>query len=192
MTSIAVVKKNGYGAIAADTLSKWGYTKEPAEYVVNHEKIFKVGNSYIGVAGSITTGIALEIALKKLGDKIKLNNINDIFLTWNKLHKTLKEEFFLNAQEGDDKPYETSRMDVLIANPYGIFGVGPYRSVQEFTRFYAYGSGNEYAQGAMYAIYDDPNKSAEEIATIGIRAAAEFDEDTGSPITSYAFKLRKS
>lgn len=192
MSTITVVKKNGYVAIAADTLTKWGYTKESAEYIVNHEKIMKVGSSYLGVTGSVTNGLALRIYFSEVDTKAKLNSISDIFTTWNKLHRVLKDEYFLIANESnEDKSYETSRMDVLIANPYGIFGVGPYRSVQEFTKFYSYGSGCDYAQGAMYSRYDDADKSAEEIARLGINAAAEFDEDTGLPLTSHVVKLRK-
>jgi ATP-dependent HslUV protease subunit HslV len=190
MSTITVVKKNGYAAIAADTLTKWGYSKEPADYVVNHEKIIKVGSNYIGVAGSVTTGLALKAYFSKLSATANLNSVDKIFHTWNKLHRVLKEEYFLNASESDDRAYESSRMDALIANPYGIFGVGPYRSVQEFTKFYSYGRGSDYAQGAMYAIYD-ADESAEGIARVGVQAAAEFDEDSGLPITSYAIKLRK-
>jgi ATP-dependent protease HslVU (ClpYQ) peptidase subunit len=192
MTSIAVVKKDGYVAIAADTLTKWGYAKESAEYVANHEKIFKLGGSYVGMSGSVGSGVALKIVLRRMGNKAKLNNVEDIFMTWNEIHRTLKDEFFLNPHESDERSFETSRMTVLIANPYGIFGIGEYRSVQEFTKFHAYGSGNEYAQGAMYAAYDEAGKSAEEIARLGVEAAVEFDEDTGLPIMSYALKLRKS
>ncbi|HEX8457657.1 MAG TPA: hypothetical protein VF656_10190 [Pyrinomonadaceae bacterium] len=192
MTSIAVVKKDGYVAIAADTLTKWGYAKESAEYVVNNEKIFRAGGGYVGVSGSVAAELALRIIFKRLGSKSKLNNVTDIFTTWNRIHRTLKDEFFLNAHDSDDRSFETSRMNVLIANPYGIFGIGEYRSVQEFAKFYAYGSGNEYAQGAMYAVYQEAGMSAEEIARRGVEAAAEFDEDTGLPITSYVLKLRKS
>src|SRR3954462_9133064 len=46
MTTIAVVRKNGYAAIAADTMTKWGTGKETASYIVNHGKIFQVGNTY--------------------------------------------------------------------------------------------------------------------------------------------------
>ncbi len=190
MSTITVVKKNGYVAIAADTLTKWGYSKESADYIVNHEKIIKVGSSYVGVAGSVTTDLALRIYFSKLGAKAKLNSVADIFQTWNKLHRVLKQDYFLNSNESDDKAYESSRMEALIANPYGVFGVGPYRSVQEFTKFYAYGSGCDYAQGAMYAIYDG-NESAEEIARFGVQTATEFDEDSGLPITSHAIKLRR-
>ncbi|HTE16485.1 MAG TPA: hypothetical protein VK642_15545 [Burkholderiales bacterium] len=40
MTTIAVVRKDGYVAIAADTMTKWGTGKETAEYVVNNHKTF--------------------------------------------------------------------------------------------------------------------------------------------------------
>lgn len=190
MSTITVVRKDGYVAIAADTLTKWGYRKESAEYVVNHEKIIKAGPNYIGVCGSLTTDLALRAHFSKHGAKIKLHSVADIFEAWNRLHRILKDEYFLNSNEGEDRAYESSRMDAVIANPYGIFGVGAYRSVQEFTKFYAYGSGGDYAQGAMYAVYDT-DKSAEEIARRGVQAAAEFDEDSGLPITSYAIKLRR-
>jgi ATP-dependent protease HslVU (ClpYQ) peptidase subunit len=55
--------------------------------------------------------------------------------------------------------------------------------VQEFSRFYAYGQGSDYAMGAMYALYDDPGRSAEDIVRLGLEAAAEFDHSTGLPIT---------
>ena len=91
----------------------------------------------------------------------------------------------MNPNERSEDSYESTRMDVLIANPHGIFGVSAYRHVQQFTKFYSYGNGNEYATGAMYAIYDDPSKSAEDIARLGIQAAIEFEDSSGLPIISY-------
>ena len=64
-------------------------------------------------------------------------------------------------------------MDVLIANRHGIFGVGADRAVQEFAKFYAFGYGCEYALGAMFAAYEDPARSAEDVARLGVEAAAE-------------------
>jgi hypothetical protein len=48
MTTIVAVKKNGYATIAADTLSLWGNMKESAEHIVNHEKILKFQDNYLG------------------------------------------------------------------------------------------------------------------------------------------------
>lgn len=192
MTVIVVTKKSGYVAIAADTLTKWGYRKEPAEYVVNHEKILKVGSSYVGMAGSATGDLALRDYFSKSGAKANFGSVEEIFRVWNRVHRALKENYFLNAEEKDERAFESSHVDVLIANYQGIFGVSSYRMVQEFSRFYAYGSGSEYAMGAMYAVYENAEMTAESIARIGVQAAAEFDENTGLPITSYVVKQRKS
>ena len=51
MTTVAVVRKQGVAAVAADTLTKWGSAKESALYIANHEKILKVGESLIAVTG---------------------------------------------------------------------------------------------------------------------------------------------
>ena len=42
----------------------------------------------------------------------------------------------------------------------------------------------------MRAVYDDPAKSAEDIARIGIEVAAEFDDATALPMHSYTVKLK--
>jgi ATP-dependent protease HslVU (ClpYQ) peptidase subunit len=81
---------------------------------------------------------------------------------------------------------------VLILNPAGIFGIAAHRTVQEFSKFYAFGSGGDVALGVMYATYDNPKRSAEDIARHAIEGAAEFDDSTGAPVTSYAVKLRKA
>jgi ATP-dependent protease HslVU (ClpYQ) peptidase subunit len=80
-------------------------------------------------------------------------------------------------------------MDVLIVNPQGIFGVAAHRTVQEFSRFYAYGSGSDYALGALFSAYDDPRRDAEQLARHAIEAAVEFDDGTGAPITSHSVRL---
>ena len=79
----------------------------------------------------------------------------------------------------------------MIANPNGIFGLSSYRFVQEFSKFYANGSGSVYALGALFAVYNDENKTGEEIAHLGVTAGTEFDDASGLPITSYTFKLNQ-
>src|SRR5262249_21386298 len=93
----------------------------------------------------------------------------------------LKEDYFLNPSEDSADEFESSRFDCLIANRSGIFGLYALRSVQEYTRFYAFGSGYAYALGAMHAVYDKAN-SAEEVVRAGLEASAEFDGPTGLPI----------
>ena len=72
----------------------------------------------------------------------------------------LKDEAFLNPKEEDDDPYESSQMTVMIANPSGIFAVYSMREVFEFDRFWAIGSGRDFALGAMYTLYAKAKRAA--------------------------------
>ena len=89
----------------------------------------------------------------------------------------------------DEEDFETFRGDLLIINPNGIFGLSSYRYVQEYSKFYANGSGLEYSLGAMYAVYNDAQKSASDIAEIGVKAGVEFDDGSALPIHSYSLDL---
>jgi ATP-dependent HslUV protease, peptidase subunit HslV len=191
MTTIAVVKKDGIAAIAADTLTKWGSAKESAAYITNHEKILRVGDSYLAITGSATFKMVLKDYFESATD-VRLSTTPEIFRTWNRLHSALKERYFLMPEEDKEDALESSRMDVLIANPRGIFGVSGHRTVQEFSRFYAYGSGSDYALGALYSAYDLTGRSAEELARHAIETANEFDDGTGLPITSFTLRLNGS
>jgi ATP-dependent protease HslVU (ClpYQ) peptidase subunit len=190
MTTIVAVKKDGFVAIAADTLTTFGNTKESAIYVVNHEKIFKYRENYLAMTGWGSSQQALEDYLSKTKKKISFDNVADIFRAGLLIHKALKDNYFLRPDDNDSDSFETSRADILIANAYGIFSLTEYRYVQEFSRFYAYGSGDEYAIGAMFAVYEDESKTAEDIARIGINAGAEFDDGTSLPMNCYTVKLK--
>lgn len=191
MTTIAVVRKDGYAAIAADTMTKWGSGKESAEYVVNHGKIFRVGDTYLGVTGNATFQAILRDYFARPRVYAQFDTPVGIFKTWQKLHAVLKQDYYLVAGHGEDDSIESSRMDVLLMNPSGIFGVAAHRTVQEFSKFYAFGSGGDIAMGVMYATYGERRRSAEDIARKAIEGAAEFDDSTGTPVISYAVKLRR-
>lgn len=192
MSTVTVVRKDGYSAIACDTLTKWGTGKEPAAYIANHDKIIRVGDSFVAITGAVTFRHALEEFFGAPDAPTRLHSPLQIFRAWQQLHTALKEQYFLLPEEDKDEGLESSRIDVLIANPAGIFGVSAHRTVQEFSKFYAYGSGADYALGALYSTYDTPGRSAEELARFGVEAAAEFDDGTALPIVSYAVRLDKN
>jgi ATP-dependent protease HslVU (ClpYQ) peptidase subunit len=191
VTTIAVVRKNGYAAIAADTLTKWGSGKESAAYVANNAKIVRVGDSYIAGSGTSTFKLILRDYFDQRGVPARFDNAINLFKTWQAFHTALKERYFLVAVGDKDDTIESSKFDVLIANPHGIFGVGAHRTVQEYRKFYAIGTGTDLALGAMYAAYDRPRLSAEQVARLAVEAAAEFDDGTGLPVVSHAVRLRR-
>jgi ATP-dependent HslUV protease subunit HslV len=188
MTTLAVVKKKSQIAIAADTLTKWGTSKESAAYVANHEKILQVGDTFIAITGTTTFKLILQEYFANLETPPPLDSVQSIFRAWQDLHASMKERFFLNPTEDKEDDLESSRIHVLLANPHGIFGVGAHRTVQEFSKFYSYGAGSEYATGALFAAYDNPKLDAEALARLAIECAIEFDDSTGGPITSFVLK----
>lgn len=189
MSTITIARKGRRAAIAADTLTTWGSLKESARYVVNHEKILRVGDSYLAVSGSASLQLALADYFSRLRKPPPLRSVRDIFGTWLGLHAALKDRYFVNPEEEEHWSVESSQATAVIGNRRGIFMVGPDRTVQEYSRFYACGSGSEVALGAMFVAYDLDGASAEAIARLGVEAAAEFDDGTGLPVTSVVIEL---
>jgi ATP-dependent protease HslVU (ClpYQ) peptidase subunit len=187
VTTIVVVKKNGEIAVASDALVTFGETRLPHGYEVN-EKIFRVGESYIGLAGSTAHFAVLAEALRGLGDDCKLGSRMQVFSTFQRLHAVLKERYFLNPKEDDSDPYESSQITAVIANASGIYGVYSYREVFSFDKFWGIGSGRNFALGAMYAAYETAT-SALQVAEIGVRAGCEFDKSSALPVRAFSLPL---
>jgi len=140
----------GSAAIASDSLN-FSETRLPDGYEANL-KLFRVGNSVIGTVGSIAHLPVLQQALASLApEDVQLHRREGIFETFVDLRPRLKQRFFLNTKEQGSEPYESSQFSILIADRSGIFGVGSYREVFEFPRFWAIGSGRRFALGAMHA-----------------------------------------
>ena len=190
MTTIVAVKKNGTVAIAADSLTTFGDTRLGRQYKGEHDKILKIGGSYIGLCGSSAHHLVISALLPKLED-VKLGSRMEVYETFRRLHPILKEQGYLNPKEDEDDPYESSQITALIVNSTGIYGVYSYREVFDYDRFWGIGSGRNFALGAMFAAYDRC-KTAAEVAKIGVMAGAEFDTATQGPIVLNTVKLKRS
>src|SRR5919107_412847 len=127
MSTIVAVKKNGQVAIAADTLTMWGSMKESAEHVANNEKILKFQDNYLAFTGSASFRLVVGHWLGNVRRKPKLDSVESIFDAWLEFHRDLKEKYFLRPDDQETDDFETSRMNVLIVNPSGIFSVGVLR-----------------------------------------------------------------
>ena len=73
-------------------------------------------------------------------------------------------------------------------NSKGIFGVYSLREVSEYHKFWAIGSGSEFALGAMHVLYDRLD-SAQEIAEAAVEAGCEFNTASGLPISFQVMQL---
>ena len=187
MSTVVAVKKNGFIAIAADTLSSMGRMKLSATYQKNAGKILRLGASYVGLTGYAVHQQVLEHAFGSAAEAPRFSSAAEIFGVLLQLHQKLRQEYFLIPRGDQDDPYESTQMNMLIVSPFGIFGVGTLRTVTEYDRFWAAGSGMEYALGASHALYDRPG-DARTIAEAAVLASIEFDACTGAPVESYVVR----
>lgn len=189
MTTIAVAKKNGEVAIAADSLTTFGDIRLPRHHKRAHDKLLHMHGSHLGICGSSAHHLVLESAIAKLED-VKLGSRTDVYETFRRLHPVLKEHAFLNPKEEEDDPDESSQITALITNETGAYGVFSLREVFDYDRFWAIGSGCRFALGAMHAVWDTL-QTAEEIAKAGVAAGIEFDTASAGPIVCHTVKLAK-
>jgi ATP-dependent HslUV protease subunit HslV len=185
MTTCVVVRKNNEIAIASDSLVTFGDTRLSNAYEAN-EKIFRVGDSYVTLAGTAAHFPVMRKLLTEMAEECRLGSRDDVFETFSKVHQILKEKYYLNTKEDEEDPYESSQITALIANPHGIFGVYSLREVFSFDRFWGIGSGRNFALGAMHAVYGRL-ETAREIAEIGVQAGAEFDKSSSAPFRVFSF-----
>ncbi len=188
MSTVVIVRKNNTACIAADSLTSFGDTKQAAEFVVNSDKIIQFNDFYMGIVGSAAHNLVLKSLFKNHADKIDFTDQLAIFNSLKQIHPILKEEYFLNSKEEDEDPYESSRVDSLLMTKKGIYGLYSLREVDEYTQFWAVGSGAEYALGAMFSVYDQLD-SAEQIARTGVKAGAKFDNASDLPMTAFSIQL---
>lgn len=193
MSTIVAVLKNNTACIAADSLTSFGDTRQASEFVTDSDKILRftgvASDNYMGIVGSAAHHLVMQNLIINHADKIDFSNRLTIFNTLKTIHPILKEEYFLNSKEDEEDSYESSRVDALIMNSNGIFGLYSLREVDQYSRFWAVGSGSEFALGAMQAVYNHFD-NADQIAEAGILAGTTFDTASALPMTSYTMAIR--
>ena len=88
MTTLAVVKKKGVVAIAADSGETLGSCLLPAEYVEQPSKIVKVGRSFVAICGSAAHGRVIASLARRHRSAFKL----DLNVKWRSNGRTSSQE----------------------------------------------------------------------------------------------------
>jgi len=189
MSIICGAIKNGVVAISSDTLQSYGSIKISSSHIKNSNKLYSVNGSVIGIVGWNAISDMIEHLIINDKKVFKLSNRMEIFSTLKELHKKMKDEYYIETKEDeDDQPVESSQLEALIINKYGLFEIGSYREVNEFNTFWAIGSGQKIALGAMHSLYG--NKiTARAIVEAGVKAAAEFNDSCSLPLNTKTIKL---
>src|ERR1035438_6924303 len=119
MSTLVIVRQGNRAAIAADSLFTEGSTKVPPQNKVNHHKIHKCENAYVGFTGWAAMHNIFESILERYPRDLDFRSRKHIFETFRHLHTKLKEDYFINTREKDDQPVESSQWDCLIVSPSG-------------------------------------------------------------------------
>jgi ATP-dependent protease HslVU (ClpYQ) peptidase subunit len=189
MSTLVVVKKNGYATIACDSLSTDGSITVCPENKINNHKFFKHGDSFIGLVGWSNFNDILENILKDDSADLEFANRSAIFNSLIYIHQKMKDEYFIETSENDDQPVESSQMDGLVISPHGIFEFDSYRGVDEYSKYWALGSGRRFALGALYSAYDS-EQTSEEIAITAVKASCSFDDGSALPVLFETIELK--
>lgn len=190
MGVVLAIKKKGEICIVSDSMTiSGGSRKQNAEHIINCEKIIQWGSSYIGLASHPAWPLVLQSYISQVKHKAALNSRDKIFYELLKMHQVLKEKYHLSSCGDEGDSFESIGFESLIINAWGIFKTYELRSVQQFIRFAAVGSGAQYALGALHALYDRCD-SAEEIAREALHAVVEFEDSSGLPGIFYTVKSK--
>ena len=187
MSIIVAVNKNGQIAVAADTVHLYGTRREYRDNIVGRPKVRKIGRSYIGGVGWAVYDNILNHYVRSLKRMPTLRDEPAIFDFFLKLWKNLKDRYqVVNDQPVNEEqsPFASIDSEFLVANRQGIFQVDANLTVTRFARYTAIGSGDRFAHGVLYALFDS-RLSAEQLARRAAEAAVYFDQDCGGEIEVY-------
>jgi len=181
MSIIVAVKKQNKCVIAADGLTTYGSICSQPGNRVNNSKLIQAGNCYFGLVGWAAIQTIFEDLALKYDDLFHLKSRQQLFQSALKIHKILEEDYFIETNEEDDQPVDSSQFSGLFITENSIFDVDSYREVNEYEKFWAIGSGKQFALGSLESTYErleDPI----EIAKEAIRVACLYNDDCGFPI----------
>jgi ATP-dependent HslUV protease subunit HslV len=183
MSTIVVVRKGKSASMAADTLTSFGEKRLSERFDAHPEKILLLGKCVVGLIGSPVHRLVLQ-SLDSAGIAMpEIASRSQLFDFLREIHPKLKDDYFLNPVDDPRDPYETNHMDMLVMTKYGIFGALSLREAYEYNRFWALGSGAEYALGAMQTVYGT-DMTADQIAKVGVEAACVFDSGSAAETVS--------
>ncbi len=179
MSIALAIEKNGELIVAADTLTSFGHTKVPPALHAA-QKVRRIGGAYLASTGWGLYENILDDVLARRG-RVSLGTSAQIFSfflrLWTDLHKKYS---FVNDQidEKESGPFGNLDSTFLVANRSGIYYVGPDMSVTQVQRYFAIGSGAQFALGALHALHDS-RLGAEAVARRAVAAAIAFDTYCG-------------
>ncbi|MCH2142159.1 MAG: hypothetical protein MK077_04080 [Phycisphaerales bacterium] len=190
MSIVTAVRSSQAITIAADTLAVFGEGMVVPTENARTSKLMRIGDAVIGGTG---WAVYDDIIDHHLTDRPapSLTTRRHIYAFFLELWGVLRDRYTLvNEQAASkDTPFGDLDASFLVASPGGLFKVSSDLGVTEFARWYAIGSGAEYAMGAMHATVKH-RLDDESIARAGCQAAMELDAHCGGEIDLLRVELQ--
>jgi ATP-dependent HslUV protease subunit HslV len=191
MSIVVAARKGREIVLAADGQTSFGSQRVASD---NHRaaKILRLGGALVATTGwSLYANILDDLAA---GGKVPaLGSQRAIFAFFQKFWKLLHDRYpFVKdqAEKDDDSPFGDMGATFLVAGAGGLFHVACDTSVTRFEKFYAIGSGADYALGALHVLYDEID-DADALARRAVAAAIQFDLYCGGEIAVERARARK-
>lgn len=189
--SIAVaVQRDKTIALATDSVTSFGSLQLDAD---NHQtqKVVECGNALIAGTGWAKYEAILRDHIGRNKRAPKLSDEASVFKFFHGLWDELQKRYsFVNEQCDDkDSPFGDLDSSFLVVSPTGMFYVASDMSVTSFSKFFAIGSGQEYALGACHTL-DRSRQGAAKIATSAAEAACAFDVYCSGKINVREIKVK--
>ena len=182
MSVIVAIRKDHRVVMAADTLTTFGDSEVMPQDNARSPKVGRIGDSLVGGAGWAVYDDILNdfLATMPTPDLTSSRKIFTFFLDfWRALHE---QYTFVNDQAAQaGSPFGDLDSTFLIANAGGIFTVASDLGVTPLNRYYAIGSGGEYAIGVVYTLYDRTDNIAE-LASDAVKAAIAMNLQCGGTV----------
>lgn len=219
MTTIVAVRKNGYVAIAADTLTTFGNTRLHASQDASHDKILHIGDSFIGVCGSAAHHLVLSSLLAKTSDAAMTRrreasgagmaakhilpqsagfagNVSDVQLNSKEaIFETFRKLHPILKEECFLNPKEDEEdpyeSSQITALIANTSGIFAIYSMREVFEYTQYWAIGSGHEFALGAMHQAYTRcdNATDIARAGVETGIAFDKNSDAPITIYNVKL---
>lgn len=171
MSIILAIRKDNRVVMAADTLTSFGDSERVPQENGRTAKIGRIGDSLVGGAGWAVYDDILNDYLTGRPTP-DLGGARQIFRFFLEFWRVLHEQYtFVNDQAiNRETPFGDLDSTFLIANETGIFTVASDLGVTPLDRYYAIGSGAEFAMGVLYTMYERSDDIVA-VATDAVNAA---------------------
>jgi len=194
---VAVKKGNKIGVACESRVTDWN-TKLDDDNIVDSTKIVEIPQikTFIGCVGWAVSQLMVSKYFREMADVTnaeilpKFDCPENIYNIHIEMLSTFETEYgILNSEEIQE--VKTSKAELLIASPYGIFCLGEDGYSVEYRKYCAIGCGREVALGSLTETYNDKKNSVKDICTRAVKTTILHNQFCGGKVFYHEIEIKK-